>query len=152
MKKVEKSYLLKTSQEPWQEISINIVEPLPRLNDKNAIVVIVDWFTKIIRLKATIIAVLLKEIVKIYSNIWKIYRVSNMSTVSLKPHLLSTSLLVSLPSFSSSDIYHICLYIFPCLLLSLTISIFSLPTALSSVFFYILLLIYLLWDAWTWNN
>jgi len=42
MKKVGKSYLLKTSQEPWQEISINIVEPLPRLNDKNAIVVIVD--------------------------------------------------------------------------------------------------------------
>ena len=42
MKKVGKSYPLKTPQEPWQEISINIVEPLPRLNNKNAIVVIVD--------------------------------------------------------------------------------------------------------------
>ena len=42
MKKARKHYSLKTSQEPWQEISINIIEPLPRLNDKDAIVVIVD--------------------------------------------------------------------------------------------------------------
>jgi len=42
IKKVGKSYPLKIPQELWQETSINIVEPLPRLNDKNAIVVIVD--------------------------------------------------------------------------------------------------------------
>ena len=39
--------------------------------------VIVDQFTKIIRLKATTTAVLLKDIVKIYLNkIWKIHGAS----------------------------------------------------------------------------
>ena len=38
--------------------------------------VIVDWFTKIIKLKATMTAVSLKEIAKIYSDdIWKIYKI-----------------------------------------------------------------------------
>ena len=38
--------------------------------------VIVDQFTKMIRLRATTITVLLKEIAKIYrDNIWKIHRV-----------------------------------------------------------------------------
>ena len=42
MKKAEKLYLLKTPQEPWQEISIKIVEPLLGLDDKDTIMVIVD--------------------------------------------------------------------------------------------------------------
>jgi len=33
---------LEISQGPWQEISINIIEPLSRLNGINAIVVIID--------------------------------------------------------------------------------------------------------------
>ena len=76
MKKAEKLYLLKTPQEPWQEISIKIVEPLLGLDDKDTIMVIVDWFIKIIRLKAIMTAVSSKEIAKIYSgDMWKIYRV-----------------------------------------------------------------------------
>jgi len=35
---------------PWEEISIDIIGPLPRSEDKNAILFIVDQFFKIIRL------------------------------------------------------------------------------------------------------
>ena len=39
-----------------------------RLNDNNMIVVIVNWFIKIIRLKITTIAISLEEIAKIYTD------------------------------------------------------------------------------------
>ena len=48
MKKAEKLHPLNTPEEPWQEISIDIIGPLPKSNGKDAIVVIVDQFTKII--------------------------------------------------------------------------------------------------------
>ena len=51
---------------PWQEISINIIGLLPKLNRMDVIVVIVDRFTKMIRLKAMTTNILLEEIVKIY--------------------------------------------------------------------------------------
>ena len=37
----------------WQEISIDIIGPLPSSNVMDTILVIVDQFTKMIRLKAT---------------------------------------------------------------------------------------------------
>ena len=43
-----------------------IIGLLPSLNSKNTIMVIMDQFTKMIRLKVTTIAVLLKKIAKIY--------------------------------------------------------------------------------------
>ena len=74
MKKVEELYPLKIPKEPWQEISIDIIGPLPKSNRQDTIVVIVDWFTKIIMLKTTIIVVLSENIAKIYSNkIWKLH-------------------------------------------------------------------------------
>ena len=66
MKKVGELYLLKVLKEPWQEMSINIIGPLPKSKDKDTIVVIVDWFTKMIRLKATTTTVSLEKITKIY--------------------------------------------------------------------------------------
>jgi len=42
MKKAGELYLLETSKELWQEISIDIIGPLSKLNDKDIIVVIVD--------------------------------------------------------------------------------------------------------------
>ena len=76
MKKAGELYLLKTLEGPWQEISIDIIGPLPKLKDKDAIVVIMDWSTKMIRLKATITTVLSEDIVKIYwDNIWKLHGV-----------------------------------------------------------------------------
>jgi len=66
MKKTRELHLLKVLKELWQKISIDIIGPLPKSKDKDAIVVIIDQFTKMIRLKATTIVVLLKEIAKIY--------------------------------------------------------------------------------------
>ena len=53
MNKARELYLLETPEESWQEISINIIGLLLKLNDKDVIVVIVDWFSKMIRLKVT---------------------------------------------------------------------------------------------------
>jgi len=66
MKKTRELHLLKVLKELWQKISIDIIGPLPKSKDKDAIVVIIDQFTKMIRLKATTIVVSLKEIAKIY--------------------------------------------------------------------------------------
>ena len=54
--------------EVWNKHGINIIGLLPRSNNKNAIVVIKDWFTKMIRLRATTTAVSLEEIAKIYND------------------------------------------------------------------------------------
>jgi len=51
---------------PWKEISIDIIGPLPRSKGMDAIVVIVDWFTKMIRLKATTMNISSEGIMKIY--------------------------------------------------------------------------------------
>ena len=65
MKKVGELYPLKISQGLWQKISIDIIGPLPRSNNKDAIVVIVDQFIKIIKLKATTTTVSSEKIAKI---------------------------------------------------------------------------------------
>jgi len=57
---------LEIPQEPWQEISIYIIEPLSKSNGMDAIVVIVDRFTKMICLKATMTNVSSEGIAKIY--------------------------------------------------------------------------------------
>jgi len=67
---------LEIPKRPWQEISIDIIGPLSKLNGMNAIVVIVDQFTKMIRLKATITNISLEGIAKIYRDeIWKLHGV-----------------------------------------------------------------------------
>ena len=75
-KKAGELYPLDISQEPWQEISINIIGPLPKSNGMDAIVVIVNRFTKMIQLKATMTNISLEGIAKIYrDDIWKLYGV-----------------------------------------------------------------------------
>ena len=66
MKKARELHLLEISERLQQEISIDIIGPLPKSNRKNIIVVIVDQFTKMIRLKVTTTTVSSKEIAKIY--------------------------------------------------------------------------------------
>jgi len=67
---------LKIPKGPWQEISIDIIGPLPKSNGMNAIVVIVDRFMKMIRLKATTMNISLEGIAKIYRDkIWKLHGV-----------------------------------------------------------------------------
>ena len=48
MKKARELHPLEMLKGPWQEISIDIIRPLLESNRKNAIVVIVDQFTKMI--------------------------------------------------------------------------------------------------------
>jgi len=66
MKKAGELHLLEMLEELWQEISIDIIRPLPRSNRKDAIIVIIDQFTKMIQLKITTTNVLSKKITKIY--------------------------------------------------------------------------------------
>jgi len=67
---------LEIPQGPWQEISIDIIRPLPKSNGMDTIVVIVNQFTKMIHLKAITMNNLLEGIVKIYrDDIWKLYGV-----------------------------------------------------------------------------
>ena len=73
MKKAGELHSLETPEGPWQEISINIIGLLPKSSGKDAIV---DWFTKIIQLRAIITNVSSEEIAKIYwDNICKLYRI-----------------------------------------------------------------------------
>ena len=63
-------------QGPWQEINIDIIRPLPKSNRMDTILVIVDRFMKMIRLKATTMNISLEGIAKIYrDDIWKLHRV-----------------------------------------------------------------------------
>jgi len=64
--KAEELHPLEILEGPWQDISIDIIGPLPKSNGMDAIVVIVDRFTKIIRLKATTINISSEGIAKIY--------------------------------------------------------------------------------------
>ena len=76
IKKARELYPLQTLEGLWKEISIDIISPLPKSNKKDTIVVIVNWFTKMIWLKATITNVSSEEIAKIYyDKIWKLHRI-----------------------------------------------------------------------------
>ena len=87
MKKKGELHPLKTPEGSWKEISINIIRPLPKSNGKDTIVVIVDWFTKIICLKATTMNVSSEEITKIYwDEIWKLHQEPFSVTEDLNSH------------------------------------------------------------------
>ena len=77
-------------QGPWQEISIDIIRPLPKSNGMDAIVVIVDWFTKMIRLKATTTNVSSEGIAKIYrDDIWKLHGIPRKILSNRGPQFVS---------------------------------------------------------------
>ena len=76
-RKARELHPLEILQELWQEISIDIIGPLPKSNGMDTILVIVDWFIKMIHLKATMTNISSEGIVKIYkNNIWKLHGVS----------------------------------------------------------------------------
>ena len=69
-------HLLDIPQGLWQEISIDIIGLLSKSNRMDAIMVIVDQFTKMIQLKATTTNISSEGIAKIYrDNIWKLHRI-----------------------------------------------------------------------------
>jgi len=75
-RKVGELHPLEIPEGPWQDISIDMIGPLPSSNGMDAIVVIMDRFTKMIRLKATTTNISSEGIAKIYRDeIWKIHGV-----------------------------------------------------------------------------
>ena len=73
-KKTGELHPLEIPQGLWQKISIDIIGPLPKSNGMDVIVVIVDRFMKMIRLKATMTNISSEGIVKMYrDNIWKLH-------------------------------------------------------------------------------
>ena len=75
-RKADELHLLEIPKEPWQEISIDIIRQLPNSNGMDTILVIVDRFMKMIRLKAMTMNISSEGIAKIYRNeIWKLYGV-----------------------------------------------------------------------------
>jgi len=65
---------LEIPEGPWQDISIDMIGPLPKSNEMDAILVIVDRFTKMIRLKTTTTNLSSEGVAKIYRDeIWKIH-------------------------------------------------------------------------------
>ena len=74
MKKATPLHPLPIPKTPWKEISIDVIGPLPRLEDKDAILVVVDRFSKMIRLIATTTSISSSKVARIYQDdIWKIY-------------------------------------------------------------------------------
>ena len=65
-KKAGELYPLEIPQGLWQEISIDIIGSLPKSNGMDAIVIIVNQFTKMICLKVTTMNISLEGIAKIY--------------------------------------------------------------------------------------
>jgi hypothetical protein len=61
-------------ENPWQEISIDIIGPLPKSEDRDAIIVIVDRFLKMIHLIPTTTSLLSLGLAEIYKKeIWRIH-------------------------------------------------------------------------------
>ena len=50
----------------WEEISINVIGPLPKSENKDAILIVVDQFSKMIRLMATMTSIFSSEVARIY--------------------------------------------------------------------------------------
>jgi len=74
--RADELHSLEIPKGPWQEISIDMIGPLPSSNGMDAILVIVDRFTKIIRLKAITMNISSEGIAKIYRDeIWKLHGV-----------------------------------------------------------------------------
>jgi len=74
MKKAAPLHPLPTPKTPWEEISIDIIGPLLKSEDKDAILVVVDRFSKMIRLMTTTTSISSSEVARIYQDdIWKIH-------------------------------------------------------------------------------
>ena len=74
MKKAVPLYPLLTPKTLWEEINIDVIGPLPKSEDKDAILVVVDQFSKMIRLMAITTSISSSKVARIYwDDIWKIH-------------------------------------------------------------------------------
>jgi len=68
MKKAVPLHPLPTLKTLWKEISIDVIGPLPKSEDKDAILVVVDRFSKMIRLITITTSISSSEVARIYWN------------------------------------------------------------------------------------
>jgi len=91
MKKAAPLHPLPTPKVLWEEISIDIIGPLPKSENKDAILVVVDRFSKMIRLMATTTSISSSEVARIYrDNIWKIHGIPKKIISDRGPQFAST--------------------------------------------------------------
>jgi len=91
MKRAAPLHPLSMPKIPWEEISIDVIGPLPRSEDKNAILVVVDRFSKMIRLIPTTTSISSSEVAKIYrDNIWKMHGIPKKIISNRGPQFAST--------------------------------------------------------------
>ena len=89
-RKSEELHSLNIPQGLWQEISIDVIGPLPKSNGMDTIIVIVDRFTKMIRLKVTMTNISLEGIAKIYRDeIWKLHGIPRKILSDRGPQFMS---------------------------------------------------------------
>ena len=82
---------LSIPQVPWEEITVDVIRPLPRSDNKDTISVIVDYFSKMIRLIATTTSISLAEVARIYwDNIWKLHSIPKKIISNRGPQFSST--------------------------------------------------------------
>ncbi len=75
-KKATPLHPLPVPSAPWEEISIDLIGPLPKSGESDAILVIVDRFSKMIQLKATRTDLTSSQLAEIYRDeIWKLHRI-----------------------------------------------------------------------------
>jgi len=91
MKKAAPLHPLPTSKTPWEEINIDVIGPLPKSEDKDAILVVVDQFSKMIRLMTITTSISSSEVARIYWNdIWKIHSIPKKIISDRGPQFAST--------------------------------------------------------------
>ena len=89
-RKSEELHSLNIPQGLWQEISIDVIGPLHKSNGMDTIIVIVDRFTKMIRLKVTMTNISLEGIAKIYRDeIWKLHGIPRKILSDRGPQFMS---------------------------------------------------------------
>jgi hypothetical protein len=62
---------LPVPEQPWQEISIDMIGPLPKSDNHDSILVIVDRFSKMIHLIPTTTSLSSTELAEIYKKEWR---------------------------------------------------------------------------------
>ena len=74
----------------WQEITVDMIGPLPQSKNNNAILVVVDRLTKMIQIIPTSVGITSKEIAKLYkNNIWKLYGIPRKIILDRGPQFAS---------------------------------------------------------------
>ena len=75
---------------PWESILLDIIGPLPKSNGFNAILSVIDWFSKMIHLIPMTTELSTKGLINIYlKQIWKLHGIPKKTTSNRGPQFTS---------------------------------------------------------------